>query len=240
MYTATTTIYKLNGEVSKMNGKPKSIASFEKKAANADCIEIEVYFDCHLDERIFLAKNENGQWQSPVFFEDSHFNKGYMRYVLRPMKKNYSLDKVHVSDEEARSLINASVPALLQNAEEVIAWCDPKDENDADGRYWVSAYRGAGVYRIIVKDGKIRGAIYGGFHNCRKSLKAALCPDESFVLALENVITKKIGEGFQLLKADGSGTYFFLRDAEDKKYLQVKEYDVPSADGGLHQNMEIV
>lgn len=145
------------------------------------------------------------------------------------------------ADRKAASIIDAEAHKIKAEAESVISWCDPKDENEKSGRYWINAYHGAGVYRLIVLDGKIKGAIYGGFHDCNRSLNTVVAGDLAFKRAIEEIIKEKLGtDKFQLLKAEGSGTSFFLRNPDDKKFLKTKEYEVPSAQGGMHLNIEIV
>lgn len=57
--------------------------------------------------------------------------------------------------------------------------------------------------------------------------------------ALTAAIAENVTGEYRLLKADGSGTYFYLRNQEDAQYLSVKEYDVPSVQGGIHHNIEV-
>lgn len=130
---------------------------------------------------------------------------------------------------------------LEQNIKELafnaISWCDPKDIQDENGRYWLNAYHGCGVYRLIVKDGRIQGSIMDGLHGS--------CPYQvdvnEWIKTLTEVITEHLkSSDFKLLKADGSGTYFYLRYSDDAQYLNdVREYDVPSVYGGTHHNIEI-
>ena len=56
--------------------------------------------------------------------------------------------------------------------------------------------------------------------------------------ALTAAIAEKVTGEYHLIKADGSCTYFYLRNHEDAQYLSVKEYDVPSVYGGIHHNIE--
>ena len=129
---------------------------------------------------------------------------------------------------------------LLEFAEKAISLCDPADESDKDGRYWLNCYHGCGVYRLIIADGKIQGSIYGGIHNSRPMYvnRAIPTPEdwEGIILA---VVREKFPEA-RLVKADGSGTYFYLRNPDDAELLKVREYDVPSAYGGTHHNIEVV
>lgn len=135
---------------------------------------------------------------------------------------------------ENEQTIMATLKELAFNA---ISWCDPKDIQDENGRYWLNAYNGCGVYRLIVKDGRIQGSIMDGLHGS--------CPYQvdvnEWIKTLTEVITEHLkSSDFKLLKADGSGTYFYLRYSDDAQYLNdVREYDVPSVYGGTHHNIEI-
>ena len=124
---------------------------------------------------------------------------------------------------------------ILEAARNAISWCKDEDEKDPDGRYWLSAYHGAITYLLIVKNGRILGSIPGGYHDSKR----VNCTIEEWVEALNHAIIEKVKLGYELIKADGSGTYFYLRYEDDKKFISVKEYDVPSVYGGMHHNMEI-
>lgn len=223
------------GDFVTMNGAPKRIDVFDAKAACADYIEICTFSGYHT-EIVFLTKGKDGIWRSPL----SHTNGDYQRYELQRKQVNYVLKGVRVSEEDGKAIIAVAVPELLKEAEGVIKWCEPKDETDKDGRYWLSAYCGAGVYRLIVADGKIKGAIYGGFHDCRRDIHGHIAGDLAFTEAIYKAVENRLNtKDFQMLKADGSGTYFYLRNPEDAVYLETREYDVPSMMGGLHHNIEV-
>lgn len=131
---------------------------------------------------------------------------------------------------------------LLAHAESRLSWVNKEDENDEDGRYWISAYHGCGVYELVIKDGRIAASLAEGFHWTRPTADNRITPTrEEWIAALSEVVTAHIGTGFHWAKADGSGTYFYLRDEEDAELLQnVREYDVPDMmHGGLHHNIEI-
>ena len=231
----TTVFYKKDGAIVCVDGMVTNITKFNQHAIDVEIVGTTT-FSGNSVQSMYFTKDEQGHWCSPL----KKTSDGYTRIVLASKGVNYVMKNVFVPEEDGQKIIAREVGLLIADAKEVISWCDPKDENDADGRYWLAAYRGSGVYRLIVKDGKIHGAIYGGFHDCAKSIKAAACSSEAFMMALEKVITEKIGDGFHLLKADGSGAYFYLRYDEDKCFLETKEYDVPSVDGGTHKNIEIV
>lgn len=231
----TTYFKKFNGDSLEMNGIPKRIDVFDEKAVDADYVKICTFgnhYDC-----VYLTKNDDGVWRSPLWLSSN----GYMCYELQAKRTNYALERVKLSEEEGKAIIAATVPKLMEEAGEVISWCDPKDESDADGRYWLSAYHGAGVYRLIVSEGKIHGAVYGGFHDCRRRIHNCIYGDLPFMEAIYKVVEMRLGtKDFSMPKADGSGTYFYLRNSEDASLLTTKEYDVPSENGMLHHNIEIV
>lgn len=135
---------------------------------------------------------------------------------------------------------------LYDYAEKAIAWIDPNDENDPEGRYWLACYQGCGEYRLIVKDKKIAGAIYGNFHDSRPCTigidgkKKVVRHTKDWSYAIRRCAEDRIGK-CHLFSAFGSGTRFFLQDKKNyEKYVNVREYDVPSAQGGYHHNIEII
>ena len=76
-----------------------------------------------------------------------------------------------------------------------------------------------------------------GIYGCRKSMKAMLCSHEAFINAVYQVAEDKIGQGFKIVKDDGSAHKFYLRERIEG--VDVTEFDVPSVNGGLHNNIEI-
>ena len=130
---------------------------------------------------------------------------------------------------------------LLECATEAIDWCDEKDEADEDGRYWLSIYHGCGVYELIVQNGKIIGGIHGGFGNSvPRKLGKEEVTRQQWMNTLQKVLVSRIGEHFDFVKADGSGTYFYARSIDDLEKLSNKRvYSVPSVHGGEHLNIEI-
>lgn len=131
---------------------------------------------------------------------------------------------------------------LLQLAEERLSFVAKEDEQDEEGRYWLNVYHGCGVYELVIKDGRIAASLPEGFHWTIPTANDRISPSrEEWISVLAEVVNARIGEGWKWAKADGSGTYFYLRDEEDIELLQdVKEYDVPDIQhGGLHHNIEI-
>ena len=202
----TTYYYNEDGKrIKTHSGEPRNASVFERNSADA--------------VRIFIGSNSNG----------------YHREVLE--RKQTLMHRVveQVSEQEALSLIEAEAASLMTEARNAIRWCRQEDENEPEGRYWLNAYAGAGVYRLIVQDGRIVGSIPGGYHNSRPLHSNV----ESWTKALNLAISEKIAGEYHLIKADGSGTYFYLRNKEDAQYLSVKEYDVQSVHGGIHHNIEV-
>lgn len=129
-----------------------------------------------------------------------------------------------------------SVQKVMDEARNAISWCNPADETDADGRYWLSVYDGAGSYRLIISDGKIVGSIAGGFHGSNSGEVAVASWAEALIRA-----AKERYPMCHIIKANGSGTYFYLCYDEHKSLLaNVKEYYVRAYGSPLLiKNMEI-
>lgn len=218
----TTYYYNADGQQIKTHsGEPRNASVFERNSADA--------------VRIFIGSNVfkkvNGHWIGELYRNSN----GYQREVLE--RKQTQIHRVieQVSEQYALSLIEAEAASLMTDARNAIRWCRQEDENDPDGRYWLNAYAGAEVYRLIVQNGRIVGSIPGGYHNSRP-LDSSV---EAWKHALEAAIAEKVTGEYRLLKADGSGTYFYLRNHDDAQYLSVNEYDVPSVHGGTHHNVEV-
>ena len=233
-----TTFIKGNKTTSRMAGLPKTIQVFDKRSSECDVIIIERFLfeeSAYPVETIYLSKVAE-KWVSALSLARS----GYMRYELVPKLKKLYLQQVEISEEEGKAIIEECIPKQIEEAEKAISWCDPKDEKDEDGRYWLSIYKGAGSYRLIVSEKKILGGIYRDFHDCNRSYKSMALGSLSFEKAVFEVVKKKLAtDNFKILKANGSGTYFFLKQGEDSEYIDTKDYTVPSANGGLHLNLEI-
>ena len=233
-----TSFLKGNKTISRMAGLPKTIHVFDKRSSECDVVKIERFLfeeSAYPIETIYISK-VGEKWVSAL----SLARGGYMQYKLVPKLKNYTLQQVEISEEEGKAIIEECTPLQMEEAEKAISWCDPKDEKDEDGRYWLSIYKGAGSYRLIVSEEKILGGIYEGFYDCNRSYKSMALGSLSFERAVYEVVKEKLGtDNFKILKANGSGTYFFLRNVEDSQYIDTKDYTVPSESGGLHLNMEI-
>lgn len=218
----TTYYYNADGQqIKKHSGEPRNASVFERNSADAVRILI--------GSKVF--KKVNGRWIGELYRKSN----GYNREVLE--RKQTLMHRVveQVSEQEALSLIEAEAASLMTDARNAIRWCRTEDENDPEGRYWLNAYAGCEVYRLIVQNGRIVGSIPGGYHNSRP-LNSNI---ESWIQALTSAIADKVTGEYNLIKADGSGTYFYLRNQDDAKYLAVKEYDVPSVNGVTHHNIEV-
>ena len=218
----TTYYYNEDGKrIKTHSGEPRNASIFERNSADAVRIII--------GSKVF--KKVNGRWIGELYRNSN----GYHREVLE--SKHTLMHRVieQVSEQEALSLIEAESASLMTDARNAIRWCRTEDENDKEGRYWLNAYAGAEVYRLIVQNGRIVGSIPGGYHNSRP-LDSSV---EAWKHALTAAIAEKVTGEYRLLKADGSGTYFYLRNHDDAQYLSVKEYDVPSVDGVTHHNIEV-
>lgn len=225
------TTYFLNdgGVCRKQNGHPRSVEVFLRNAKGCNRVELATYGAYGSMVKTFYRVGD--KWQGVVF---DHGDGTYSRAVLVACGNIMKVVSEDVTPQEAAAEKAAEVAKVMPEARKAISWCNPEDESDEDGRYWLSAYRGCGVYRLITSGGRILGAIEGGIHGSKR----AAVSDAAWFAALRAAIEERISGDYQLLKADGSGTYFYLRYAEDSKYLQVTEYDVPTTDGGTHHNIE--
>ena len=218
----TTYYYNADGkEIKKHSGEPRNSSVFERNSADA----VRIF----IGSKVF--KKVNGRWIGELYRNSN----GYHREVLE--RKQTLMHRVveQVSEQEALSLIEAESASLMTAAREAVRWCRQEDENDPDGRYWLNAYAGVEVYRLIVQNGRIVGSIPGGYHNSRPINSSA----DAWMQALTAALSEKVTGEYRLIKADGSGTYFYLRNQEDAQYLSVNEYDVPSVHGGIHHNIEV-
>ena len=218
----TTYYYNADGKrIKTHSGEPRNASVFESNSADAVRIVI--------GSKVF--KKVNGRWVGELY--RNYY--GYHREVLERKNTLMHLVVEQVSEQEALSIIETEAAQLMTAAREAIRWCRQEDENDPDGRYWLNAYAGSDVYRLIVQDGRIVGSIPGGYHNSRP-LNSNI---EAWMQALASSIAEKVTGEYRLIKADGSGTYFYLRNKEDSQYISVKEYDVPSVNGVTHHNIEV-
>lgn len=219
-----TTTYYYNEEgkqVKAHSGEPRNASVFERNSAYA----VRIFIGSKVFNKV------NGRWIGELYSNSN----GYHREVLE--RKQTLMHRVveQVSEQEALSLIEEESAQLMDAARDAIRWCRQEDENDPDGRYWLNAYAGAEVYRLIVQNGRIVGSIPCGYHNSRP-LNSNI---EAWMQALTSAIAEKVTGEYRLIKADGSGTYFYLRNHEDAQYISCKEYDVPSVHGGTHHNIEV-
>ena len=218
----TTYYYNADGKrIKTHSGEPRNSSVFERNSADA----VRIF----IGSKVF--KKVNGRWIGELYRNSN----GYHREVIE--RKQTMMHRVveQVSEQEALYLIEAEAASLMNAAREAVRWCRKEDENDPDGRYWLNAYAGVEVYRLIVQNGRIVGSIPGGYHNSRPLNSSA----DAWMQALTAAISEKVTGEYRLIKADGSGTYFYLRNQEDAQYLSVNEYDVPSVHGGIHHNIEV-
>lgn len=212
-------------------GKPRKASTFNKYSEKATKIEIW-HTGVHSFSVEIFKKDSQGRWVCNL----RKNNDGFVCDCLTKKQTLMHIVTLKVNEDDAESIIRHEVEESMEAARNAISWCKEEDKDDEDGRYWLSAYHGAQVYRLIVKDGKILGSIPGGIHN-------SICGNVNMISwerALLAAIEEKAGSDYHLLKADGSGTYFFLRYEEDAKYLHTEIYDVPDLQhGGLHTNIEV-
>ena len=227
----TTYFYNAEGKnVKKHSGEPRNADVFDRNSVDAVRVEISTISGNNYSVKVF--NKVNGRWVGELYCN----SYGYHREVLE--RKRTLMHRVveKVSEQEAHSIIKAEVASLMPAARDAVRWCRKEDEKDPEGRYWINAYAGAEVYRLIVQNRRIVGSIPGGYHDSRP----LHCSIEAWMQALTAAIEEKVTGEYSLIKADGSGTYFFLRYHEDAKYLTVKEFDVPSIHGGSHHNIKVL
>lgn len=226
----TTYYYNADGkQIKKHSGEPSNATVFEKNSTDAVRIKI-----CYISDSGYCIKvfnKLNGRWLGDIY----RCSNGYMREVFKIKRTLMHRVVEHVSEEKAISIIDAEADSLIPDARAAIRWCRPEDENDPEGRYWLNAYAGCEPYRLIVQNRRIVGSIPGGYHNSRP-LNSNV---EAWKQALTSAIAEKVTGEYSLIKAYGSGTYFYLRNHDDAQYLSVNEYDVPSVQGGTHHNIEV-
>lgn len=226
----TTYYYNADGkQIKKHSGEPRNATVFEKNSA--DTVRIEI---CTFSGYNYCAKTfnkVNGRWLGAV----SRGTHGYQREVIERKRTRMHRVFEKFSDKEAISIIEAEVASLIPAARKAIRWCSTEDEKDPYGRYWLSAYAGEDVYRLIVQNGRIVGSIHGGY-NYSRPLNSNV---DAWMQALIEAISEKVTGEYHLINAYGSGTYFYLRNKEDAQYLSVNEYDVPSVNGVTHHNIEV-
>lgn len=97
-------------------------------------------------------------------------------------------------------------------------------------------YRGCGVYRIAISNGKITATLYGGYHNS--------CPTDIDLEKWVPVVREELEKHGTVVKADGSGTQFFLREQPQPGLIETKEYNVPAPHGDgshglIHHNIQV-
>jgi hypothetical protein len=146
---------------------------------------------------------------------------------IRQFRKEWR-DKVYI--------VRANLPGNIRKAiEDAVQFVADFPEPENDNRYYIGVYHGCGVYRLIIQTGKIIGSIYGGYHDS--------CPygvdPQKWYDAICDYIKERVTGQYTIVKADGSGCQFFLRDSEDSELLAVKEYDVPAYPCGIHHNIQI-
>lgn len=218
----TTYYYNADGkQIKKHSGEPRNASVFERNSDDA----VRIFIGSKVFNKV------NGRWIGELYRNSN----GYHREVLERRQTQMHRVIEQVSEQEALSLIEAEAAQLMDAAREAIRWCRQEDENDPEGRYWLNSYAGCEVYRLIVQNGRIVGSIPGGYHNSRP-LNSNI---ESWIQALTSAIAEKVTGEYRLIKADGSGTYFYLRNKEDAQYISVNEYDVPSVNGVTHHNIEV-
>lgn len=132
---------------------------------------------------------------------------------------------------------------LLEQARKTVEWVTDEYKDEPDGRYWLNVYHGAEVYELIIQHGRIVGSIREGFNPTIPGAENRISPErQEWIDVLTEVVSERIGNAWNFVKADGSGTSFFLREVPFDKELKehVKVYEVPDMQwGGMRTNYEI-
>lgn len=208
--------------IQSLNGLVLSIEKFNEASKGAAYVRFSDMRGWSSSD-LFFKRCADGTWVTPMW----QTGDGYARKILAAKRANYAIEIQPLSNDEAEKIVTSETKSLLDEAASVINWCD-----DAD-----NAYSGAGTYRLIIQGGKVKGTVYGGFHGCRKSIRARLFSHEAFVKAIYQVAENKIGPDFKIVKADGSARKFYLRERIEG--VAASEFDVPSVNGGMSHNIEI-
>lgn len=157
------------------------------------------------------------------------------RYPLRREHIVKRAQRIADHIEEVRRIIELNKPEnIMTEVKKAVEFIEdlPLPE-PGDERYWINVYHGCGVYRLVIKDGKIVASLKGGFHDS--------CPygidKQRWYDAISLYLTERLGEqGYEnpkwrFVKADGSGTYFYLRDPDDEVLIKTKNFTVPAPNG---------
>lgn len=101
---------------------------------------------------------------------------------------------------------------LRQYAIDAISWCDETAESDEP--CWKSVFQDNGVYRLIVADGRIRGAIKGGYGLSMPKVEHRSCGYFHWVAAIERVVWERFPKA-KMLKADYADAKLYMRSVFD-------------------------
>jgi len=124
------------------------------------------------------------------------------------------------------------------------------NEHTQDNRYWLNGYRGCGVYRLFFENNKIVASLPGGYGRSLPYNKFYQLPYGDWVQFVNSYVKNKMNNSVVVAKADGSGTYFYLRGdavkikednflSDEIVSIDTNNYYVPDIRGGMHLNMEI-
>ena len=98
-------------------------------------------------------------------------------------------------------------------------------------------YRGAMTYRLAIRNGEIVASLPEGYHGSLRTNRATMS-------AWAAEAARQLSELGTVVKADGSGHSFFIREQDVEAAIEaglwIKEYDVPAYGGGIHTNFEVI
>lgn len=169
-------------------------------------------------------------------------NAAYLALILKKRKEVETARKRKALEVKCKDML--FIMSLVADQVDIIA---DKPAPAGDNRYWINGYHGCGVYRLAIKAGRIVATIKGGYHD---SKPYSAIPTDMWVEAINTYLQDRLGE-YTMVKADGSGCSFFLRDGADALLsidtiaINTKEYNVPAPNGDgsngyTHRNIEIV
>jgi len=167
------------------------------------------------------------------YVEENFSLREFNKFYNEKIKSDVLFIKNRKREEKAHNRICNTAKFITENVKKAVVIISDVPCNNDDPRYYINGYFGCGVYRLAIKDGKIVATIYGGYHNS----KPYNTDKSKWVSAIDSYLKDRLGSNYQLVKADGSGCQFFLRNENDG--IETINYFVPNANGGIHENIQV-
>lgn len=125
------------------------------------------------------------------------------------------------------------------------------NEYVGDERYWLNGYFGCGVYRLFFVTGKVAATLKGGYGQSIPYNRFYQFSYGAWVQFVNGYVKSKLSNNVVSAKADGSGTYFYLREEafaigddnfllSESQSIETNNYTVPNVNGGMHLNLEVI